>query len=125
MGEAVGTGEAEGREGNELGFWNFSRDLRSRKVWGWRVSLACKYLWVFLAAEPVDLDLGEDQAGGGCLGTSTAVVSSGDSTEVTNPHWWDPQDPQPRVWRCLMCFLQGGCCSSSKPALDPPSRAYL
>lgn len=78
------------------------------------VSLAWKYLQVFLAAEPVDLDLGEDQSGDGYLG-------------VTNPHSWDPQDPQPRVWRSLMCFLQGGCCSSSKPALDtpPPSRAYL
>lgn len=54
---------------------------RKQKGVGLGVSLALRCPWVFLAAESVDLDLGEDQAGDGGLG---------DSMEVTNPHRWDP-----------------------------------
>lgn len=64
--------------------------IGSIKVWVWEVSLALRYPRVFLAAESVDLGLGEDQAGDGGMGTSVAVVLSRFSMEVTNPHRWDP-----------------------------------
>lgn len=93
--------------------------IGSIKVWVWEVSLALRYPRVFLAAESVDLGLGEDQARDGGLGTPAAIALSGYSMEVINPHRWDPRDLCPRVWRLSICFLQGGCCSSAKPAPDP------
>lgn len=98
--ETVGLCDQQGEE--RLREWVMVLELEwgqigSLKVWVWEVSLALRYPRVVLAAESVDLGLGEDQAGHGGLGTPAAVVLSGYSMEVTNPHRWDPQDLYPRV----------------------------